>query len=254
MISNELEIVLLIVALYGSTCVVFAYANEGVLQQGFLGLRLQVADDRLRMAGRSPIWLNPFAPMLPAFRGQWGYAEAITSAPGLMAHIPEAVTASAKLAPYVFAVFLCTVVGIPVTLLLVGAERVLPMVGLAYISTIVMMVRLWFLRDSFSLDGRKFALITVESIACLPFAAGLVRRLSLTVPVTEDLASFVVDMPTELRQHVIETLVERCAEMERFLPEGSDALDRLARYRANLTMFANDAIDSSVPITSPGNS
>lgn len=245
-ISSELEITLLIVALYGSTCVVPTYANEGVLLQGFRGMRLLIAGDRLRVAGRSLVWLNPFLPMFPAFRGQWGNIEAITAAPGMKACIPEVMAASVALAPYVLAVFLCAIVGMPMTLLLVGAARALPMVGLTYTTVIVLMIRLWFLRDSFLLDSRKFALLTFESIACLPFAAGLVRRLSLTMPITDDLASFVVDMPAEHRQQAIEALADHCEEMESFLAEGSIVLDRLTCYRANLIELAKGASDTSI--------
>lgn len=247
MISSEIEVALLILALYGSACVVFAYADEGVLDHGLRGIHLRVANDRLRIAGRSPIWLNPLVPMFPAFRGQWGNVESITAAPGLMTRIPEATAACKVLAPYVFVVFLCSIVGIPVTLLLFGAARSLPMIVLAYITAIVLMVRLWFLRDSFSLDGRKFALVAFESIACLPFAAGLVRRLSLTVPVTDDLASFIVDMPTRSRRHAIKILAKRCEEMGEFFAENSSALDHFTRYRANLKMFAKDTPDTSIP-------
>jgi hypothetical protein len=244
MISSELEIVVLIVALYGSTCVVFACANEGVLQRSLRGMRLQVADDRLRLAGRSLLWLNPLLPMRPVFRGQWGDVEAVAAAPGLAARIPEVTAASALLAPYVLAVFLCTVVGVPLTLLLMGAKGSLPMIGLAYLMVVVLTVRLWFLREDFLLDRRKFALLAFESIACPPFAAGLVRRLSLAVPVTEDLASFVIDMSEGCRREALEALMERCEDMEGFLADDPRASARLTRYQARLTGLAGGSPDA----------
>lgn len=240
MISSELEIALLIIALYGSTCVAFVYADEGLLRRVYRGVCLRVADDRVRIAGRSPIWLNPFTPMFPAFRGQWGRVEALAAAPGLPARIPEVMSASEILTPYVFAVFLYAIVGIPAALLLVGAVKALPIVGLAYLAALVLMVRLWFLRDRFALDGRKFALLAFESVVCLPFAAGLVRRLSLMVPVTEDLACFVVDMPAGPRAQAIEALAARCDEMAGFHADGSPEAVRLARYRTHLSLLAGD--------------
>lgn len=240
MISSELEIVLLVAALYASTCVVFAFADEGVLQRGPRGMRLRLAEDRLRLAGRSPLWLNPLLPMRPAFRGQWGEVEAITAAPGLAARVPEITAASALLAPYVLAVFLCTIVALPVSLLLAGAGGSLPVVALAYATVIALMVRLWFLRGSFLLDGRRFMLVVFESLACPPFAAGLVRRLSLVAPVPDDLASFVVDMPDDGRRQAVETLTRRCTEMASFLAENRRACARLGRYRATLEGLAGD--------------
>lgn len=245
MISSEFEITLLIIALYASTCITFVYANEGVLQQVFRGVRLRVADDRMRIAGRSPIWLNPFTPMFPAFRGRWGEADMIAAAPGLPARVPEVMDASAVLAPYVLAVFLYAIVGIPAALLLGGAVKALPIVGLAYLAAVVLVVRLWFLRDRFALDGRKFALLAFESVVCLPFAAGMVRRLSLMVLLTEDLASFVVEMPVARRAQAIETLAARCGELATFHAESSPEAVRLARYLACLSMLAGGVVDAA---------
>lgn len=244
MISSEFEITLLIIALYASTCITFVYANEGVLQRVFRGMRLRVAGDRVRIAGRSPIWLNPFTPMFPAFRGQWGRVEAIAAAPELSARVPDVVNASAVLAPYVFAVFLYAIVGIPSALLLSGAAKALPIVGLAYLAAVVLVVRLWFLRDRFALDGKRFALLAFESVVCLPFAAGMVRRLSLMVPMAEDLASFVVEMPVAKRAQAIEVLAARCGELAGFHAEGSPEAIRLAHYLAYLSMLAGNVVDA----------
>lgn len=249
MLSTELELALLVVALYASTCVAFLYADEGLVCRVLHGLRLRVAEDRVRIAGRSPIWLNPFTPMFPAFRVRWGDVDAIAAAPGLPARAPEALRACEVLTPYVFAVFLYAIIGIPLALLLGGAVRALPVVALAYLAAIVMLVRLWFLRDAFALGNGKFALLAVESLACLPFAAGVVRRLSLLVPVEEDLASFVVDMGGDARAAAVATLVERCDEMTGFHAESSDEYVRLSRYRAHLAALA--AVDAPCTDATP---
>lgn len=252
MISSEFEITLLIIALYASTCVTFVYANEGVLQRVFRGVSLRVADDRVRIVGRSPIWMNPFTPMFPVFRGQWGRVEAIAAAPGLPSHVPEVMDASAVLAPYVFAVFLYAIVGIPAALLLGGAVKALPVIALAYLAALVLVVRLWFLRDRFALDGKKYALLAFESVVCLPFAAGMTRRLSLMMPLTEDLASFIVEMPAAKRAQAIETLAVRCGDMAAFHAEGSPETVRLGRYLAYLSMLAGKGADA-VAVAPGGN-
>lgn len=241
MISSELEIALLVLVFYGSTCVAFVYANEGLLARVWGGLRLQVAADRVRIAGRSPIWLNPFTPMFPAFRGRWGNAGAIAASPGLPARVTEAMRASEVLTPYVFAVFLYTIIGIPLALLWGGAVHALPIVALAYLAAVVMLVRLWFLRDAFSLGTGKFALLAFESLVCLPFSASVVRRLSLLIPMREDLASFVVDMRPEARASALATLIEHCDEMTGFHAETSAEYTQLTQYRAHLALFADAA-------------
>lgn len=247
MISSELEVALLIVALYASTCVTFVYANEGVLQRVFRGVRLRVADDRVRVMGRSPIWLNPLTPMFPAFRGQWGRVEATGVASRLPARMSEVMAASEILTPYVFVVFVYAIIGTPAALLLVGAAKALPMVGLAYLAAVVLVLRVWFLRDRFALNGRKFALLAFESVVCLPFSAGMVRRLSLSVLLEEDLASCVADMPVAARAQAIAVLAARCEDMAGFYADGSPETMRLSRYRAHLSLLAGSEVDVVVP-------
>lgn len=238
MLSAEIEIVLLIVALYASTCVVFVYANEGVLARAWSGLDLRISEGRLRVFGRSPLLLNPLAPMWPAFRGTWGDAGALADDPRLPPRVADAITASRTLAPYVAVVALCVVVGIPAALLFAGAARAIPLALLAYVAVAVMLVRLWFLRRRFALDGLKFALVAFESIACPPFAAGVVRRLSLAMPLADDLATYLAQTPVERRTRFIAQLDARCEELASFHADDSPRRNRIDAYRARIATLA----------------
>jgi hypothetical protein len=233
-ISSELGIVLLIFVLYGSTSVVFLYANEGTLARVIHGIRIQIGSDSVRIVGRSPTLLNPLTPMYPAFRGRWGNAHEIAAAPGLRSRVDEAISASNVLAPYAIVVALYVVVGIPAALLLGGPLRAVPVALLAYLATVAMLVRLWFLREEFSLSGKQFAVVAFESILCLPFGAGVVRRLSLMIPVVDDLASFTTDMQVNQRIDAITILVRRCAEMQNLYSEDSAEFMRLRVYGEQL--------------------
>lgn len=243
MFSSEAQLALLILALYGSTCVVFLCANERILERVLGGRRLRVADDRVRIAGRSLVWLHPFTPMFPVFRGCWGCVDAIAAAPGLPARVYEVSAASALLAPYVLAEFLFIVIATPVTLLAVGAIAAVPIVVLAYIATVALLVRLWFLREAFALSGIRYAAVAFECMACLPLSAGVVRRLTLTVPITEDLASFVVGMDDNWRARAVGELERRCAEMADFYPDESTEDTQLQQYRLHLATLAPQAAD-----------
>lgn len=252
MISAEFEVALLIFCLYGSTCVSFAYADEGIVQRAFRGIRLRVADDQIRIAGRSPMWLNPFTPMFPAFRGHWGNANAIAAAPGLPSNVIEMFRACDVLAPYVLAVFIYTIIGIPVALLLRGAVAALPIAVLAYLAAIVLLIRLWFLRHCFALSGAKFALLALESMACLPFSAGIVRRLSLMSPIDEDLASFLTDMPVDCRTRAAESIARRCDEITGLYSSESPEFIRLAGYRSRLALFTRALAAPDLEADAPG--
>jgi hypothetical protein len=149
--------------------------------------------------------------------------------------VDEAISASNVLAPYAIVVALYVVVGIPAALLLGGPLRAVPVALLAYLATAAMLVRLWFLREEFSLSGKQFALVAFESILCLPFGAGIVRRLSLMIPVVDDLASFTTDMQVNQRIDAITILVRRCAEMQNLYSEDSTGFMRLRAYGEQLT-------------------
>lgn len=238
MIPVEFELALLIVALYASTCIAFVYADEGVLVRVFGGFDLRIADERIRIAGRSLLLLNPLTPMFPAFRGRWGDADAIAATSDLPVRVADACAASRALAPFVGAVALCVVLGLPAALLSGGAVRAIPLALLAYITIAAMLLRLWFLRARFALDGRKFALVAFESLACPPFAAGIVRRLSLALPLEGDLATYIPLLASARRVRADAAMESRCTEFASFRAEDAPALARLEAYRARLATFA----------------
>lgn len=251
MIPVELEIVLLILALYGSTCVAFVYANEGVLGRVFDGIDIRIAADRVRIVGRSPIVLNPFAPMFPAFRGRWGDPDAIAAGPELPPRVADAIAASRALAPFAIVVALLVVFAIPVALLAGGAARAIPVALLAYLAVVALLVRLWLLRRRFALDGLKFALVAFESIACPPFAAGIVRRLTLAIPLEGDLASYLPRLRTERRARVVAELAMRCGEMASFHADESPERVRLGDYNARIAAMAASMQSASVGQADP---
>lgn len=246
MLSDKVEIVLLIVALYGSTCVAFLYANEGLVERVYGGVRLRVASDRVRLAGRSPVWVNPFTPMFPAFRGNWGNIDAIPASPGLPSRVREVLAASEVMAPYVFAAFLYAVVGIPIALLVGDGFAALPMAALAYLAAVIMLVRLWFLRGAFGLSGFKFAALAFECLACLPFSAGVVRRLGLAVPVGEDLATFIAETEGDWRIQAVKALDLRCTEMTGYYADDSAENARFQQYHQHLLTLLTQVADAAV--------
>lgn len=237
MFSPELRIAVLIWVLYGSTCFVLLYANEGLVQRAFGGLRMRIAEDHLRILGRSPVCLNPLLPMFPAFRARWGDALDVTEQAALPQPVAEALAASAILAPYVFAVFLYTVIALPAVVLFLGAARALPILLLAYAAIAIMLIRLWFLRGRFAINGRKFALLAFECVVCAPLASGIVRRLSLAVPLEGDLAKYLDAMPQAETVRALEQLARCCRAREAACEEGSPEQDRMMRYAKGLAEY-----------------
>jgi hypothetical protein len=152
--------------------------------------------------------------------------------------VAEVISASNILAPYVIVVNLYVMIGIPAGLLFDGPACAIPAAMLAYVATVAMLVRLWFLREHFSLSWKQFIVVSFESVVCLQLAAGIVRRLSLMTPIVDDLALFTIDMRAEQRIGAISVLRARCEEMANFYVEGSPESDRLNAYATQLTALS----------------
>jgi len=60
---------------------------------------------------------------------------------------------------------------------------------LLYLSILLALVWLWINRGRFELSRRRLAGLSFESLACSPFALNLIRKISMGIPVREDLVS-----------------------------------------------------------------
>ena len=61
------------------------------------------------------------------------------------------------------------------------------MLGLLYLTILLSLALVWRRRVALGLSGPAFAMLAFEVLACAPYAANLVRRLSLHRAVDEDL-------------------------------------------------------------------
>lgn len=173
-----------IAALYLKDCLLLLQRDEAVLARGWrdrwrAGFGLM--DWRLR--GREPYLCHPFKPWEPVLRLRWdAAAPANDAAP--RASVPDEL----RLGPWVTAIWLLLFVMLPVAYFgHLGLRALLAVVAELYAFILIALVLVWRRRKALGLTNSEFGVLAFEMVACAPYAANLVRRLSLHRKVEEDL-------------------------------------------------------------------
>lgn len=242
--SVNVELILLIVILYGMTTSALLYVNEGLVNYSYSGASIILPRDGIRIAGRVPILINPLTPMFPVFRARWGVRDIGMSERDIRKQMKRMIVASKRLAPYSATIFVYVVVGIPIGLILNNTLNLILIVAVAYTANIMMLVRLWFMRNCFLLTKAKFAAIAFESLVCLPFSAGIVRRLTLSANINTDITSLFHDMDNRDRKIAINALCERCNDLKYYYAEGSSEAQSLQRYTQDIQSSYDEGLSA----------
>ena len=146
-----------VVALYLKDCLLLLARDEAVLVRGWRGrwrAGFGLLDWRLR--GREPWLCHPFKPWQPVLRLRW---DAAAPAPAPSKAEPPAL-------PVAFFGHL-------------GLRSVLLVIGELYAFILFSLVLVWRRRAALGLSASQFGVLAFELLACAPYAANLVRRLSL---------------------------------------------------------------------------
>ena len=184
-----------LVALYLKDCVLLLGRDEPVLVRGWRGrwrAGYGLLDWRLRR--REPYLCHPFKPWEPVLRLRWDAAIEPGSAAPTALVLPET-----QLGPWVSVIWLMLFVALPTAFYgQLGLHAILAVLGALYMYIVVSLVLVWRRRAALGLTGPAFGVLAFEVLACAPYAANLVRRLSLHRPVDEDLltaATRLLDVP-----------------------------------------------------------
>jgi hypothetical protein len=175
-----------LVGLYLKDGLLMLARDEGVLVRGWRGRwRAAFGPREWRLGGRAPYLCNPFKPQQPVLRLRWD-ATADPAAPAqVRADAPPALL---SLGPWVGAIWLLLFVGLPLAFYLhMGVNVLLLLLAELYTVIAVTLVLVWRRRAALGLDARAFGMLAFEVLACAPYAANLVRRLSLMRRADEDL-------------------------------------------------------------------
>jgi len=186
----EYEVLLMgsVIGLYLYDSSVLLYANEGVLiPGGKQRWHVGFGSDKARILGRELFVPNPLFLHRPMFRLSWQF-EGRGSVLGRDWTTRR--DAFRPLVPLVWVMAIALFVFLPAGLFTRLGERVvLSAILMLYLSIVLALVWLWIHRARFELSRRRLAGLSFESLACSPFALNLIRKISLGIPVREDLVS-----------------------------------------------------------------
>ena len=175
-----------LVALYLKDCFLLLGRDEAVLVRGWRGrwrAGFGLLDWRLRR--REPYLCHPLKPWEPVLRLRWDAA----AEPGPAPAAPALMLPEAQLGPWVSVIWLMLFVALPIAFYgQLGLPVILAVLGALYVYIVVSLVLVWRRRAALGLTASAFGVLAFEVLACAPYAANLVRRLSLHRPVEEDLA------------------------------------------------------------------
>ena len=191
-----------IAALYLKDCFLLLGHDEAVLVRGWRGrwrAGFGLRDWQLRR--REPYLCHPFKPWEPVLRLHWDAAAAPAAPPAA----PAAFGAEPRLGPWVTLVWLILFVALPAAFFgHLGLPAVLAVLAGLYATIAIALVRVWRARSAFGLSRSEFSVLAFEVLACAPYAANLVRRLSLHRAVDENLlaaAPRLLDAPALAAMH-----------------------------------------------------
>jgi hypothetical protein len=241
--SPEAALVLLIAALYLKDQLLLLRADEALLIPSVFGRRRWRAGFGARgftIARREPYLANPLLPHQPVFKLRWQMSQA--AAPGASAEPLQTNPLLWRLAPLVWGIWLALFVLIPLTLIgRWGVVATLTAVALLYAHIVLALVLVGLARVRLGLTGRAYALLAFECLACAPYAANLVRRLSwVHAPQPEDFtaaAARLLDAAALAEVHA--ECLERIDEQLQAEPE--DGATAAALQRARQRFAANGA-------------
>ena len=223
-----------LVALYLKDCLLLLGRDEAVLVRGWRGrwrAGFGLRDWQLRR--REPYLCHPFKPWEPVLRLRWDAAATPATAPTA----PAAFATEPRLGPWVTLVWLYLFVALPAAFFgHLGLPAVLAVLGGLYATIAIALVRVWLARAAFGLSRSEFGVLAFEVLACAPYAANLVRRLSLHRAVDENLlaaAPRLLDVPALAAVHA--GVVARIDDELDLVAEGSA---RAAALRAARPRFA----------------
>jgi hypothetical protein len=249
-VSPEVVLALVIVAFYLKDCLLLLRRDEAVMVAGRSGSRWRAAFGlrHYTLAGREPWLANPFLPHVPVFRLRWQMqASDHVAAPAVSAARSLRVEPRLRrLAPLVWAIWTLLFVMVPLAVLgRFGVTAALWLVGLLYAHIAVALLLTWRWRVPFGLSHRAFVLLAFECLACAPYAANLVRRLSLSQEMDEAFTAAATRLlPPDALADVHRECLARIDDQLDVEPEASAASAALQAARLRFVV-ASDRKDPS---------
>jgi hypothetical protein len=185
--SYELELFALALALYLYDSSVLLFSNEALLTAKGTGRwGVELGFSGFLLGGRGLCILNPFAPHQAAFRLSWNFARLDLGTEDIRWSQRTDSLRRLRVTTWLSAAALFAV--LPLGLFSpLGAFAVIPALVLLYGSAIVGLLQFRVVRHELGYEGARYAGFIFECLACPPFAANMIRRITLQQRIPEPL-------------------------------------------------------------------
>jgi hypothetical protein len=187
-LSTEALLALLIVVLYLKDSVFLLNVNEALLISR-KGVRWSASFGARtwKIAGKEPFIANPLLPDQAVFRLRWNM-DSTSGRAGSVAGVPVEIPAElVSIGHLVWFTWIALFALLPASLIgRLGPSATITAIVLVYVSIVASLVRLWLWRRPLGIKPRDFSVLAFECVACPPYAANLVRRLTAMRGVDEN--------------------------------------------------------------------
>lgn len=186
LLQAEVLLMALAIGLYLYDSALLLHFDEAVLvPAGRSRWLVRFGSDKLRLMGKELLLPNPLLPHRPLYRLSWRI-------PPVPAALDDQWAARRtlfkRLAPLAWGMALALFVLLPLGLFTwLGTPLLLAALLLLYINTVVALSWIARNRTRLGLSRKHLTLLAFESLVCPPLALNLIRRISLAMPVREDL-------------------------------------------------------------------
>ena len=234
--SFEALLVVGIVGFYLYDSAMLLYSNELVYVKTLGRWSFVKPATHWQLMGRFPHVPNPLTPNQFMLRVIWN-RESSPVPENLMAELQE-FTQVLKPLHYLTVLLLATLLfSLPIVLLRWGTGTIfMALVLLSYLNVVIMLMFVYRKRDALRITGKTFRGLAFESLACVPFAINLVRKISLQYPFRGGAIEFAQQaFSAQIFGRLIQALLSRIDEELAIEDEDSRRARDLCTYRACLS-------------------
>ncbi len=233
-LQDEVLLMILVVALYLYDSMMLLYCNEGILVPAGRAWKVRFGFREPRIRGKELFIPAPWLPHRPMFRLAWRF-EGIPPQPGMenwQARRKVPLPMVALVWSMAVALFLLLPLGFFTRL---GHGMLFAALVLLYLSIVSLLAYMGFHRNEMNLTKKQVGKFAFEYLTCPPFALNVVRTLSSSQKIGEDLVTAArrlqdLDHQAKTRQQLILRLDEEIELAE----EGTERMTKLQAHRLQL--------------------
>ena len=233
-IQDEVLLMILVVALYLYDSMMLLFCNEAILVPAGRGWKVRFGLREPRIRGKELFIPAPWLPHRPMVRLSWQF-EGVPPKPGVENWLARK-DVPLPMVALVWSIAVALFVLLPMGFFTkAGHGALLAAVVLLYGSIVSLVAYMGFHRDKFQLSKKQVGKFAFEYLTCPPFALNVVRTLSLSQKIGEDLvvaARRTQDLDRQARTW--QEMILRLDEEIEIEDEGSERMAKLQAHRVTL--------------------